>query len=427
MRPNEIDYSSKARHFFDTSNGEVLVGRQQKVAYLREGADAGSVVELGPLLRAAEEESRTWDHDRLSTQNWDNERILQYGQWLNRIVSPPQENQKRLTRDIIINAGRLGLGPGLGVIRNRFGHVSRFFVEIGAKDTHRMGIFDEWTLDDFANYLREVGGESRPKRSQINALAARNPRLPKARLIEERFSEHGRFNGALTLAGYWVTDSWSEEDYVEWGLKFMDANSGILPVQSAANYLSKKQQGPSGRTIHTNFGSLTAFQEILRNRYAEHHAMRLQERAKMFKEIEADHDKRRVPLELFQFEGSEELSFDELRKKHGDNLLVRYGKYRVLEYLLPNMGEERKTEIALGGNGKDFIVLVRQSNPIPAGEIEHAALVLGYFDEIWPSPDVEKLKLDEQYEDFVKERTAKSKQMAVRRQKAAAEVAYTVK
>jgi hypothetical protein len=417
MRPNEIDYSSRAKYFFDKTNGEVLAGRQQKVEYLRSGADSDGVVELGPLLRAPEEESRTWEHDRLSTQQWDQERFIRYGQWLNKVVAPPQENQKRMTRDIIINAGRLGLGPGLGAIRNRFGHTSRFFIEIGAKDTHRMGIFDEWTLGDFANYLREVGGDRRPKRAQINALAARNPRLPKARLIEERFNEHGRFNGALTLAGYWVTDRWSKEDYLEWGLKFMDANNGILPVQSAANYLSKEQKGPSARTIHTNFGSLTAFQEMLRDRYAEHHANRLQERAKMFKEIEADREKARVPRELFQFDGYEDASYEELRKKQGNSLLMRYGKYRVLENLLPGMTEERRVEIARGDDGKGFIVLVRQSNPIPAGEIEHTALVLGYFDEIWPSPDLDKLKLDEQYEDFVKARTAKSKQMAERRLK----------
>ncbi|HVX48093.1 MAG TPA: hypothetical protein VHA05_01920 [Candidatus Saccharimonadales bacterium] len=410
MRPNEIDYSDTRKPYFDLSNGEVLVGREDRERYLDEGADPSDVVALGALLRESPEMIAALNLETIDTSGWSRDRFVQFGRWINRVVDPPsQPGQKRLTRNPVLqNAYKLGLGPSAFAVRKTFDSYGKFYVAIRAKDTHNVGVFKDWELDDFVQHVKRVGGSKRPTKEDLKRLSDMNPANPDPEYMHQRFHDIGGFRAILELAGYPVIDLWDRDDYIDWGVRFMQANNGVVPTSRMANYLSAKKLGPAARTISDNFTKLSIFQNEVCDEWRRVEEEKRKDMEDKLDAIRAGLASGSLPMDLFLDQTQADrtygpLSIEEcLEQLPADETIGRYGRYIVISALIPGMSEETKIEIASGQHERGFVNAIRKNHSdISSDQIEYEALMLDVFDYIWPmDKHMQELKLDDGYVEY---------------------------
>lgn len=412
MRPEEIDYSDKRKHYFDISNGEVLAGEEQREHYLAAGAAPEDVRNLGAVLREPLPAFPWATEERLNTADWTPEKYLAFGKWIYAIVAEPTRPQEsHLNGRIITNANQAGLGPSVRALRNNFTTITNFYSEIDAKDTHKEHLFDDWEIENFIAFVKQVGGKKRPTIADFAAHAEKHPDKPQPHYnyIYERFRDIGGVSKLLELAGYMAVRSWDDEDYIDWGVKFMQANGGIVPSKAMANYLSKKQLGPSEMGIRGHFPSVHDFQMGVLERWRQVEGGRLADRQEKLAAINEGLAAAELPPELFDAD-SDKVADNTLLESDPDEAVRRYAEYSVLGLILPGMDNSARVDLCLRTEkfaGKVGFTTAAKSavldGGITAGEVERGALMAGVFDDIWPMDShMQTLKLDEGYEEYYK-------------------------
>ena len=416
MRPHEIDYSDTRKPYFDLENGEVLIGREDRQRYVREaGAGAVRVVELGPLLRDPTPylNLSLVSYEEVDSAGWPRDRLKEFGAWLTRTVAPPRTTRERhLNTSVLSNACFLGLGPEAMSYRREFGGYGNFYAEIKAKKTLQRGAFDEWSIEDFVNYIKKSGKDRRPTRAELEARSDRDSAKPRPSLMHNRFLEQGGFNKLLELAGYPVIESWTERDFIDWGIKFMEANDGQVPGTDEFSYLSQKKQGPSARVIYTRFVKMTDYQAELIAAYGEvlreARALEQMKLACIVEDIQAG----RIEPEVF--DGPADSIEALVERLSSREAIARYARYRVLRAVKPDMLPDAKIRISVNEDGQNITSAINSRYDVLPGEIESAALCEGVFDDLWPMDDhlvTLRLAGDEGYAEY-------------KRQKSQANIAY---
>ena len=427
MRPEEIDYSDARKHYFDLSNGEVLAGAADRDRYLAAGAQAVHVVELGGLLRdpTPHLDPRETDYERIDTSGWPRERFIAFARWLGRIVPEPTDPRKeKVTQHVLWHARQIGLGPGIHAIRQEFGNYTNLYREARLGGSRPVGLFDDWGVTDAVAYIKRVGRDKKPRVADLKRLNRINPNNPKAEYLTERFRDIGGFSKLVELAGYNVIHGWSRDDYVDWGVRVMRANDGQTPSQSMIDYLSKQDRGPSASIVAKHFDSLSNFQRRVISSFYEHKQEMEARDQEQLERLETDIREGALPLELFSpFDHDPEASDErraqiahELERLYGDGnaaavteqlgvneTIVRYAKFKIIDEVAPWLEPDTRIAISRGlGDRKSLTAALRKAASIPAGEVEYAALVEGFFDYIWPDEaQLEALKLDEGYRDHL--------------------------
>jgi hypothetical protein len=437
MRPSEIDFrADKKQHFFDLSNGEVLQGKADLNNYMKGGAETSRIVKLGHLLRNGVSSEPEAPYERLDVSEWSDDKFRQFGRWLSKVVDPPNEiSHSHLSTTVLDNAKALGVGPSRRAIRQTFVTVSLFYQEIGESDAHYVGLFKDWDLDDFVKHIKNVGGIKRPTTADLKAVSNSNPKYPKPDYMRTLFKEIGGLRTLFELAGYPVIDLWDKEDYVDWGVKFMEANNGMVPSSRMADYLSTKKKGPSGSSIRNHFDYIRVYQDEVINTYQESQLEKKQVETRKLDMLVFDLRNGKVPMEIFKQNGEDassnityanELNTENLASfnqtimgQKAENIVLdvcnqigrqeairRYAMLKVLLDAVPYAS--RSTHINLvrrssQKTGGTFIAHIKHRYDICPGTIENAALTLGFFDDIWPMKKyLESLKLDDGYLDYYK-------------------------
>jgi hypothetical protein len=412
VAPEEIP-----KHYFDLRTGTII--EEQFLEAFKRSPDANehNIHELGDLLRNPDIqiEPRTYlpydlyinyvknkkngnlekvNHRR--QKRWTEKRFKQYGRWLTSTVkTSTKQGEKLLNRDIIDKAHRLGLGPSSELIIDRYKTMSNFYTDIGVYETKRVGIFNDWTTQDFVKYISQVGNMlgRRPTATDLNDLSKENVNNPHYLVIYNRSKNIGGLSKLLELAGWPVVSTWKEQDYVDWGVKFMRANNGKIPAKHALNFLSAKKIGPSSKSTGKKFKKIQFYQEKVQSAYDEEQDHKLLIEAHL-KQIEGRINDGWIPAELYDNAPSEE------------ELIQAFAKYKVLEKLVPSWPNKTKAIVSTGGiNGRSFASSIQLiSDEISAEDIESAAIELELFDVIWPMDQLtQRLKLDKDYDDYLED------------------------
>jgi hypothetical protein len=415
MKPSEIDYSSQAKHYIDLSNGEVLAGVRQLAEYRAREPERDTIHAIGSLLRLPVSDTENVGLERLDTSDWTPERFKQYAFWIKRVVDPPDEGKRHLSMDVFCNARNLGLGPGKDTIKTAFGSFSKLYTEMRITDVHIMGNFDEWDIDDFVAHVRRIGGDRRPTAEQITAAGKKDRTKPQAAFIRARFEKIGGLSKILELAGYPVISTWEKDDYIDWGVKFMQANDGMIPTSRMMDYLSTKKIGPSGSSARSKFIKMRTFQAEVGDAYEQVVATEQGARREKLMMIDEDLQKGNTPIEVF-ISGLSEA--EQIRARQGGNhtrtvaylknlmgeqtMIRRYAKYRVVTAISGQMGQEARISLVNESETmRGFVPAIRKHSDVTPGEIEHTALILGFFDDIWPMDQhLKTLKLDSGYAEY---------------------------
>lgn len=263
--PDELPAGAVPTFYYDTKKKKIIEGDDVLQAYINAGAQPTDIANLGYYLRYEEVETELSDYPEIDYTVWDRERYIKFGRWITRIVAPPvQPKEKVLNKDVLKRARAIGLGPSRRSIIIEFGNMSNFYREAEAAGSLIKGSFDDWTIDDFVEYLRNLGHElgRRPTVDDIENAATKSPSNPNRNLMYERFKEEGGINMLLELAGFVVIPRWKPEDYISWGVRVMRANEGKKLTDTVIAYFSERQLGPSRRPITRIFPrGLKGFQD----------------------------------------------------------------------------------------------------------------------------------------------------------------------
>ncbi len=318
--------------------------------------------------------------------------LLKYGHWLSEVVGEPEDRYKRqLNKDIIRRAARIGIGPSVWEITSHpaFKSMARYYTELGLTSTKRAGMFDDWTVDEFGEYIRSLAEElgRKPTRADLVANASSDTNSPSINVI---ISKLGSLGNAYEAAGVDPNSRrWTADDMLSWGVQFIEANEGLIPTQSSIDFLSKKNLCPSATIFAKRFDdSLLEYRSHLGTAY--------------HLEMKDRNNLRRQKLSAIESGSFPPALFDGAQNEQA--LFAIYARYIVMEELLGEGYHNSKLSVSRLDTAtaatEGFERCIRKiNNAITCGDIETTALYLGVFEDIWP-PDklyLEKLKLPDDY------------------------------
>lgn len=402
----------KQNYYFDTDARKIVQGDKQLKEHIAQNGSVDSVINLSDALRLGDIPELNPEVENYDTSEWGREEFIRYGKWLLKVVAPPQvPGEKQLNEKVIRRARRLGLGPGVSAFKTQFGTVSKFYMELSGSATHKSGLYDDWATDDYIKYLKRLGQklDRRPTIPDLKKTNAFKVAGPGYYIIHTHFAEIGGFSKALELAGFLLIEGWGQEEYIDWGKKFMLANDGLTPSARALAFLSKKDFGPSDTTVKKKFGALSDYQLEVCNSYLQEVEAREHFRQTKLDEIHQGLIDGSLPAELFDGVESEE------------EMILRYAKYITVDYLLGDEYAVSKMSICTESTDtvrtKGFEKSIRHAAPhITMGDIESSALSQDVFDILWPFDEyMTRLKLGQEYYDFVRQRNAPD--IALKKQK----------
>jgi hypothetical protein len=358
----------KTLHFYDTTALGLIIGDAAYQSAIESGTHPSDIIPLSYVLGGQvplpEDKIKP-----LNTVSWDTKRFVEYTSWLAKVALDDPET--KITDNHFAAAHRLGLGPSLKRI-DKIGGLSFLYVEANVKNAYKRGLYDSWSREDFASYVGKIARRT-PKneslRDKINVFAKEN-KGPSAKVIVRRT---GSIGNALSMDGLVDANGMDRSDYIDWGVRFYLANDGQPIDTDALEYLSPRRLSPSRSGIVRNFGSLEAFRIEVEPLYQIEYKQKQEEQSKKFNDAVTFIHKGEVPTDAIA------------DSCNGNELVKACSQFLVVNRLLPELTELRKSEIAKMQT-KNFVnaILIHGEDTISAADIEEMAEMIGVFSDIWP-------------------------------------------
>lgn len=355
--------------------GRLLVATGAVVERIALDNSHAEIQKLEAILRDRNNPIPPRRYEPLPTDHWHIEDHEQYGAWLSKL--PRQADQAQLDRFMLIQASRLGIGPGVFQILNRFGgKLSHYYNALQLDKVRRRSLYSHWSLEKEIECLISVREDE--NYASIEAGLAEKAREGKGPSRWSLYYRRKSVTGLLERHGYYSrygVAKMDEQDLIEWGVLYKRANNGKDPSNGAVDYLSAKRRGPSRSPLRKYFGSLSEFRARVREEYEAEEERLAFERQQKLLYIEKGRDDGSLPDELLNSAASESQLFSVV------------ARYRIIQEVLPWISEKEKQRCAQLKQPASFIQRIQKADPnITQAEIEIAADTLGVFDDIWP-PD----------------------------------------
>jgi hypothetical protein len=385
--------------YYDTDTNKLVIGKSAVERHPFEGGYSSSLVPLADLLLDEEKFKEVPPAKLLDVSKWTRDDYAAYGKWLFSIVKNHHDPElKPVNEDVLRRARKLGLGPSTHRIASEFGSTTKFYLESDLAETHRLGVFENWTEEDYIEYLRAIGNKlgHKPTFKDLWRLSKESTQNPSPGYIAAKFNgKRGVGIGvAIERAGWHNPYTWKLRDYIDWGVNYMLANDGKIPSASQLNFLSKRDVGPSARATMNNFVSLVVYQEQVRAAYEQKLTEQANAKNELLQEIEDGLASNLLPSVVV----SGVHSMNELFSKY-----ARFRLARTLGMGIPGSYELSRLEVA---DFEDMALDIVEN----MSELKKQAAELGYQDYIWP-PDAQLHRLTTRYWQLT---PSKRKRLAVR-------------
>ncbi len=367
-------------YYFDLSTGSLLVGETAYELHIESGANPADIKSIGEVVCDPSIELVRSQYEPLDTRGWSKEACISAGQRVLSFLPDTYEAYNPLSKSVIHRAHILGFMPGVSTITasSRFSTIPNFNRAIGLEPGLSRGIYDSWSVQQFVDYVGKMASKVPKHRNlsgQLESLSQKGEG-PSPYVIRKRL---GSLSRAINLAGYADPRSWEEQDYLDWGVRFMLANDGELPVAGVIEVLSPQRKAPSRKNIHDRFGTLSKFKTRLAEEYSAEVERQEGERKQKIDYIEEAIKNGLVPAEL-------------LEQTEPSSLLKIVGRYMVVSKLLAHLEESEKQDIATLRRTNSFSKAIQRENAeISLGLIETTAEEIGFFDDIWPLDNYKKV------------------------------------
>lgn len=362
--------------FYDISEGAFLLGEIARDAHIDAGAHPEDIKEFVDLLTSEERQVAASDFPKIPWEEWEYTDIVPHLRFLQNVISE-SINSNVISEEIITRAGYLGLSPRISFFKMQRGGLSRLYQSADIATARTREAFDDWSVEDYINYARRLEKKLKRKPEYEDFLAlSESARNPSPKIIAERF---GSIGVILEPLGYPNIKGWSEDDFIEWGVKFMKANDGKLPTSRALAILSRKKRGPNVTTIYDRpyFTSLMDYQTRVARVYETQAAeeTRVQKLKIEAAQLAADHDFRLKRI------------LDQAQTE--TDIIGLYAKYRVAATLLTrDASSDDLFKTCTPRDPSYFVKNILQRSPhINTAHIEETANTLGVFEDIWPFDD----------------------------------------
>jgi len=317
------------------------------------------------------------DFRRSTPHNWDKQLWLRVCGWGLRVLQAddtPRTNPTLLRADID-RFNILGLCAGYRSISKWFSTMAAYRSELGLPEGKLMHVYDQWSTNDFITYAKKIsqqlkrrpGHTGRPSSYDYEARAHKTRNKgPGRRVLLERV---GGVNALNELIGYPDIKTWSDEDFIEWGIKVQEANPHEPLGTNIFNILSRRDRGPSANTIASRFGIRSFSALVAEQRTAK---------KKAAAEIENHWAGRYDYLITWHLIEQPEKEIPPAEKAR---IAMRYDVARLC---LPTAPAGTIRSIARSRVGLITDIRARSNKGVTAAQVEMVAVSLHVFDELFP-------------------------------------------
>jgi hypothetical protein len=254
---------SERTTWIDMRTADLLVGDQAVAQRLPESLP-GDVVPLAEAVRSAEPPHER--HDKLYVNDWTRDDYMAFGHWALSVLKE-SEAEPQLLRDDLERFYQLGHGPHYVRMARRFGSIWQYREALGIHPQKTKGRFDSWSQTDFIDHARSVAAnkpkDTRPTETDYQRHYDEGSGPP-IHIIFSRMGSIGKLN---ELIGFPNIHDWDYDDYIEWGVKIVRANNGLIPTTRMMIALSKRKRGPTSASVAANIGSVEKFQYCVAEEY----------------------------------------------------------------------------------------------------------------------------------------------------------------
>ncbi len=362
--------ASKPEFYFDMGEGRLVVGQIAIEACIEAGADPLDLVPLDALLTAKARLVSAKDFPTMPYDEWEATMDIPFAQWLHNLTMV-SENQRPISEEIVTRTGYLGLSPRLNYFKSRERGFSGLYADAKIEGVRTRDLFKTWTKDDFVKYVNKLARKKGDKPTYEDLLAAATKvGNPHPAIISRRF---GNVLTLFELAGYPDIKSWSREDFIDWGVRFMEANDGRVPTAPSMAQLSKKHRGPHYSTIYDSdeFSSLLDYQTEVMKAFEAKIQSEILLRDKLLEELRDAIDDPSLTNLLMDAQSE-------------DEALAIFARYKVASLAVDDR-RSRELTFCRNSNPNRFVSnLLRINSGLSAAKIEILASRQGVFDFIWP-------------------------------------------
>ena len=345
---------------------------------------SSAAVEIVPLpeilLGREHDDIKAHGYERLDVSQWTSDDYVEYGQWLDSITRGPQQVRSQLTKYVLRCAYDLGIGPSDNLIRRKdlFSKLSSFYKALDILPAFEVGKYDTWSDQDLANHgervLLALQSKTEGQTGRTNNLIEEIDRW--ARLGQGPGRRIFRRNGRnvmeiMALNGYADVKNMKPEDYVQLGVRFMEANHGSLPTVRAFDFLCKSMRAPNSVSFLRRF-RWADYLEQVQAAYKRPDLYALEQKLPIIKQELKDGTLPHAAISDVTVEQA---------LKH---VLNRRAKWLLVNELLPELDAEHKLASTRGIN-LFFEGLIRTRGNLSDTDIEAAAARLDITEDLWPS------------------------------------------
>lgn len=320
----------------------------------------------------------------MGRNKWSAEDCVAYGKWLSGLIKS-DDKDRHVTEAVIESAYRLGLGPYQKSLAGKFGgKLWQFQDAIGENNSYARGRYSEWGTRDFVEYGRRVVRALHGKKPTTADFQRwfKNGKGPSAAYIRRRV---GGVDALQELLGFPNINDWAEEDYIEYGVRVIQANPEQKLTRNVFDELSKRKRGPSTRSIVNHFGTLSKYKEQITTEHTIRSEVEKLTQRRTCAEYLSEINKGQLPIKLVE-------SLDDTEQP--TEFIRRVAKYKLIASIQSGMTPSAMLELS----SRDTEVLVKRlvsdsEETLSPAKVEVKAEQLGVMDDMWPM---------EEYLDYLK-------------------------
>lgn len=349
----------------DTARHELLddeIGRQRA---LEVGA---AIVPLVDVIKAETFEYESGDFPLLDTKGWPREQYIAFGRWALDMVSAGEESPNisrwHLSRLRIVGAGPSPKNIGnflefkrdIGVPANAIPNVAahRQFNEASDEEIIRIAV----------GYVRNLGHKITQTQYRKEAAAGNVP-------TNERLNKAvGGIGNLNELAGYPNIRAWEDDDFIDFGVHFMQANSydRSLFTERTLNIVAARDKGPWPRVVYERFGWNTFKQKVM-------------------EQVDRIEQERVAKISRYRKETTTGILPAAYAALDDESLIYTAGLYKLAAACAPHASQHTLCKLATTKTKKTieerFKAVSEHLNP---GYIEMVGMSLGVLYDIYPEP-----------------------------------------
>lgn len=300
-----------------------------------------------------------------------------------------------LSRQTLRRASTLGLFGSMKKLHKNEGGIGDLmdvYVAAGISPTEVNRRWQKYTDEELLKMLFSlyVNSDTQPTWDEHVKMCQKSGTIPHPKIYVERF---GSWSIAVRESKLLPSKDWSnrdEQDFINWGADFSEANDGLLISERLLSYFRDKEKygvlsGPPLTTTARKFTSFSNFQNHVVREYLSRLAAKKAEVIRLRDEIQLLINSGELSVDLFRGAGDPK------------EILARFSKYKLADHFLPQSSQSARYRAATRSKNMQDLLdeITNYTSRISIEDLEQTAIDLGVSTYLWPDekPQLDVLRL----------------------------------